>query len=95
MKKIWETGVILFAVLGFWGMIYPDLCFTGDVCAVIYEEEYEDVCRDWKDVCESGGQTDIFTGICKADPSQIRIKSKLLETLKTESKGKCNVINKR
>ncbi len=35
MKKIWETGIILFSAMGFWGMIYPDLCFTQDVCAVI------------------------------------------------------------
>ena len=37
MKKIWETGIILFSALGFWGMIYPDLCFTEDVCAIVWE----------------------------------------------------------
>ncbi|TCL61119.1 hypothetical protein EDD76_101216 [Kineothrix alysoides] len=40
MKKIWETGVILFAAMGFWGMIYPDLCFTQDVCRVVYVDTY-------------------------------------------------------
>lgn len=38
MRKIWETGIILFAAMGFWGMIYPDLCFTADVCSVVSEE---------------------------------------------------------
>lgn len=38
MKKVWETGMLLLAVAGFWGMIYPDLCFTQDVCRIVYEE---------------------------------------------------------
>ena len=37
MKKLWETGILLFAVMGFWGMIYPDLCFISDVCHVRYD----------------------------------------------------------
>lgn len=41
MKKIWENSVILFATMGFWGMIYPDLCFTEDVCVVAYAENAE------------------------------------------------------
>lgn len=35
MKKLLETGLLLFAVYGFWGMIYPDLCFTTEVCVQI------------------------------------------------------------
>ncbi len=71
MKKLWETGIILFASMGFWGMIYPDLCFTQDVCINVTEtdkesEEYEG---------------DIFTQICEASPEQIRLKSKLLDFL--------------
>ena len=96
MKKLWETGIILFASMGFWGMIYPDLCFTQDVCINVAEtdkesEEYE---------------SDIYTQICEASPEQIRIKSKLLDFLfdeevivndnteesndKVKSKGKMN-----
>lgn len=41
MRKIWETGIILFSAMGFWGMIYPDLCFTEDVCGVVWEEAEE------------------------------------------------------
>lgn len=77
MKKMWETGIILFAAMGFWGMIYPDLCFTEDVCINISEtnsksEEYE---------------ADIYTQICEASPDQIHIKSKFLDSLFGE-KGK-------
>lgn len=39
MKKVWETGLLLFAMWGFWGMIYPDLCFTEDICARVVHEE--------------------------------------------------------
>lgn len=35
MKKIYETAIILFGTLGWWGFVYPDLCLTGDV----YEQE--------------------------------------------------------
>lgn len=42
MKKLWETGILLFAVMGFWGMIYPDLCFISDVCNVEYKYVSED-----------------------------------------------------
>lgn len=36
MRKLWETGILLFAAAGFWGMVYPDLCFVPDVCKVEY-----------------------------------------------------------
>ncbi len=39
MKKLWETGILLFAAAGFWGMIYPDFCFVPDVCKVEYVSE--------------------------------------------------------
>ena len=45
MKKIFETGMLLFAMMGFWGMIYPDLCFTEEVCEV-YIMEDDTLCPD-------------------------------------------------
>lgn len=87
MRKKLETGIILFAAMGFWGMIYPDLCFTQDVCAVYtYEDEAEQKDREI-------AYADIFTRICEAEPEQIRVKSKFMEFI-TESKGKDNVVNK-
>lgn len=63
MKKKWETVIILFAACGFWGMIYPDLCFTQDTCKAVYADE----------------EKDIFTLICEADEEQIEVKSEFLD----------------
>lgn len=41
MKKLWEAGILLFAAAGFWGMVYPDLCFVQDVCKVEYVQGEE------------------------------------------------------
>ena len=53
MKKLWETGILLFAVAGFWGMIYPDLCFISDVCHV--EEYTEETVGQTEDSGENCG----------------------------------------
>lgn len=95
MKKIWETGVILFAAMGFWGMIYPDLCFTQDVCRVVYVDTYgnvQDAVRP-EDAGSAGnaediGNTeaaedwpgqDVFTQLSNAKPGQIRVKSAFID----------------
>lgn len=104
MKKIWETGILLFAMWGFWGMIYPDLCFTEDVCTVIIEgESVEESLNEEQPSGEPqvsseqqpSGEPQV-SGIYTAQPGQIKIKSRLLElleekVLKEESKGKSNV----
>lgn len=97
MKKFFESGMIIFAVLGFWGMLYPDLCFTQDVCRVIYENNLES--GEESEKMQMSGLTtgnngkDIFTQICEAEPEQIRIESKLLDFL--ERKRRSNVGNDR
>ena len=137
MKKIWETGIILFSALGFWGMIYPDLCFTEDVCAIVWEstENTESAEGAEKTKCVEDGQKasqakgnaydcpdgetdgragagrtedsrnaegirlgseeDMFTGLCEAEPGQIKWKSKFLEILKSESKGNSDGADKK
>lgn len=86
MKKIWETAVILFAAMSFWGMLYPDLCFTGDVCVVMEMETDEDDVTPtdannqkqkavWGDSRQTASNSDIY----QAEPGQIRIRSRLLE----------------
>lgn len=86
MRKFLETGILLFAVAGFWGMIYPDLCFISDVCGIEYV--YEDTCEqvageDSGERQSSQGEElwepDIYTRICEAKPEQIKVKSRLLE----------------
>lgn len=89
MKKIFETGMIIFAVMGFWGMIYPDLCFTRDVCRVIDAKNHEALGAGYTVLNDK----DIFTRICEAEPEQIQIESKFLDFL--ESKGISNVGNER
>lgn len=32
MRKIYETAVILIGTLGWWGFVYPELCFTEETC---------------------------------------------------------------
>lgn len=95
MKKIWETGVILFAAMGFWGMIYPDLCFTQDVCRVVYVDTYGNV-QDAVKAEDAGSignaedignteatedllQQDMFTQLSNAKPGQIRVKSAFID----------------
>ncbi len=141
MKKIWETGIILFSALGFWGMIYPDLCFTEDVCAIVWEstesaertqstektKSMEDGqkasqakgnetgnvydCPDGEtdgraeagrtedsrnaEGIRLGSEEDMFTGLCEAEPGQIKWKSKFLEILKSESKGNSDGADKK
>lgn len=106
MKKIFETAIILFATFGFWGMIYPDLCFTEEVCRVISYDNTGVTKEGYSD--DEGntdtGKRDIHTGICKAQPNEIVIKSRLLDALgidtdkadasEKESKGKSNVNNR-
>lgn len=92
MKKLWETGIILFSVCGFWGMIYPDLCFTEDVCEMVADDGQNSIGNEiWDGISgeiRKDEGVDIFTGLCDAEPGQIRMKSRILEKLKPESKGK-------
>lgn len=97
MKKLWETGIILFSVFGFWGMIYPDLCFTEDVCEVVTGDISDDILNDDPESVlggiPKGRKMDIFTALCDAKPEQIRMKSRIFEKLKSESKGKGNGVS--
>ena len=89
MKKLWETGIILFSVWGFWGMIYPDLCFTEDVCKIVADDTMDGIRDDMAEDMPAGVlKEDVFTGLSGAKPEQIRMKSRILEKLKSESKGK-------
>lgn len=93
MKKLWETGIILFSVWGFWGMIYPDLCFTEDVCKIVADDTMDGARNDRaddvsEDIPAGVLKEDVYTGLSGAKPEQIRMKSRILEKLKSESKGK-------
>ena len=70
-------------------MIYPDLCFTEDVCKIVADDTMDGI-RD--DMPAGVLKEDVFTGLSAglsgAKPEQIRMKSRILEKLKSESKGK-------
>lgn len=102
MKKLWETGIILFSVCGFWGMIYPDLCFTEEVCEIIEAGDAGHDANGGADcstscdkarIADGSRPNDIFTGLCDAKPGQIRIKSRIFEKWKSESEGKGNGVS--
>lgn len=84
MKKLWETAVILFAAMGFWGMIYPDLCFTGDICTVV-ETAPEDTAAEPRDLGEENlsevPAAELVFDIYGAEVGQIRLRSRMLEIL--------------
>lgn len=87
MKRLFETGMLLFAAMGFWGMIYPDLCFTQDVCEICIDEEE---CSEDEPADEEGEGfvPDVFTRLCMAEPEQIQVKSRFVEMFKTGKQGK-------
>lgn len=95
MKKVWEAGMILLALTGFWGMIYPDLCFTQDVCGIVCEDT---AAEDGKEIIrpedEEKNGKDIFTQLCEAKSGQIRVRFRLFDEKsedRMESKGKEDV----
>lgn len=91
MRKWWEAGILLFAVAGFWGMIYPDLCFVQEVCSVecvqpdTWEADGEGYGMDCGEQEEgTAWEPDIYTRICVAEPERIRVRSRLLEWFRKE-----------
>lgn len=70
-------------------MIYPDLCFTEDVCKIVADDTMDGIRDDMAEDMPAGVlKEDVFTGLSGAKPEQIRMKSRILEKLKSESKGK-------
>ncbi len=92
MKKILETTAIVFAMMGFWGMIYPDLCFTEDICvpAAVYvlseEEEQKNGKKAYANLFREAGVP--VPGVLEAD-RKIRVKSRLIEFLLGEQEEGC------
>lgn len=78
MKRRWvglRILVSLCAVLGWWGLIYPELALTPDTVKVSVENEDgvpEEVCRDWE------FDSSLYREILEADRSKISFRSRLL-----------------
>lgn len=81
MKKKWlgiriVTG--LCAVLGWWGLLYPELALTPDTVSVYAEEEdgeWGELTREW------GFDDSLYQDLLSADRNQITFRSKLLKDL--------------
>jgi len=80
MKKIvsgLRIGVCICAVMGWWGVLYPELCMTPDTYQIVWEDG---TVQNVSEVVELGSESDIYYKILASDRSQIRFRSKLLET---------------
>ncbi|MDR2888513.1 MAG: hypothetical protein LBV33_01575 [Lachnospiraceae bacterium] len=100
MKKYLETGMMIVAICGFFGFVYPELCLIDDTYRVAEEQvslEYEEqsnganVLSDgsWSGEGKSDGSVDDAHGdslriISDMPRGTIRFKSRLLEFLFAE-----------
>lgn len=77
MKK--DIRILLFvcAALGWWGFLYPELAMTPDTYRVV---EQDGATRTEGEKIESS-RNDIYWEVLNADSSQIRFRSKLLDSL--------------
>ena len=69
----WTMVFILSA--GWWGILYPDFSMTEDVVSV--EEDTSGDSGNQKD----RSRTELFFDMLEAEPGQIHVKSRLLETI--------------
>lgn len=72
LNKI-KKGLWLLAALGWWGVLFPELSLTRDVCRVVRSDDMQPE--------EELSQTEIYYRLLSAEPEQIKIKSRLLEIL--------------
>ena len=64
----------MLVALGWWGFIYPELCLTEDTFQILQEEGTE---LEEEDISAS----QLYYKLLSAKPEEIKIKSKLWETL--------------
>lgn len=76
MKLKMKKCIWLVMALGWWGVLYPDLCLVRDTVTVVCRTEEERSVYG-----EQPGGSELYYQILSAKPEQIKIKSKLLETI--------------
>jgi hypothetical protein len=77
MKKKQATWFML--MFCFWGLLFPELTFSEDALKVVYTEADFEVDEKYKEQT----QWEIYMDFLKANPEQVKVKSKLLEMLKS------------
>lgn len=71
-----KKSLVALAAAGFLGFLYPELCMLEDTCRVVYynaDEEQETI------AVPRGSE--LYYQLLQAEPEEIKIKSKLWETL--------------
>lgn len=69
--------MLLAAAFGFFGLMYPDLCMVEDTCKVILQT------ADGEEEIIVPKGSELYYSLLSAKPQDIKIKSKLLETLQS------------
>ena len=80
--KRFRAVVTLCAVLGWWGIWFPELAVWADAVCVVEEDSSESTVQQKKEVWE------ICEGLLKADKEQIQVKSRLLQLVEQYRKKK-------
>lgn len=80
MKTVWKKGITnmrnLLAVLslvGWWGIIYPELVYNPDTCRIVWDESDESM----------EDSIDPYTFLLQTDGSHIRVRSRLYVLLQS------------
>lgn len=71
-----KKGLVALAAAAFLGFLYPELCMLEETCRVVYYDA-DRVCEDV--VIPQGSE--LYYRLLRAEPEEIKIKSKLWETL--------------
>ncbi len=71
-----KKGLIVLAAAGFLGFLYPELCMLEETCRVVYYNADEEM----ESISVPRG-SELYYQLLQAEPEEIKIKSKLWETL--------------
>lgn len=75
-QKAVREGLMILAAAGFLGFLYPELCMLEETCKVVYYD------KDKKQQeAELPRGSELYYQLLQAKPEEIRIKSRLWETL--------------
>lgn len=78
MKRIWagmKTTLCICAVLGWWGVLYPELVLTADTYRICDDSGQEE--KDIQEGQSLSTDQDVYWNLLKADRSEIRFRSRL------------------
>ena len=77
IRAIIQITLCVCAVLGWWGVLYPELVLTADTYRICGENESRG--KNKKDDQEASAEKDIYWSLLEADTEEILFRSRLLE----------------